>query len=86
MIHPDLVTRLRGTREWAAFQRHMQDAEDRLDRNADITGDDRTIAIEVIARNRAREILHDILQPFREYQAERDLSALAKDKEEDAGL
>jgi hypothetical protein len=86
MIHPDIVRRLRNSREWAAVEAHIRDAIRSLDTVADIEGDDRAIAIEVVARKHAAGKLRAILEPFELFGERTDIGGLVKEKESDAGL
>ena len=87
MIDPQVVARLRKNHDFMALQQHISDAAAELNRPPKTAGrDDRTIAIEVIAREQARDTLMNILAPFVEYRAQPDTSGLAQERAEDAGL
>lgn len=86
MIAPETIQRLRQMREWVAVEEYIEATIDTLDRTSDIKGDDRAIAVEVLARKRAVEKLKEILQPFVDFQGRPDTSSVAQDKAKDAGL
>lgn len=86
MIDPAIVKQLRGMREWAVVAKHIEDTVDSLDTLAGIDGDENLIALEVKARQRARQTLIAILQPFVDFRDAPSSSQRARDRAEDAGL
>lgn len=86
MISREVIQKLRQSREWLTVQKHIVRSIEALDRTADIDGDDRAIAVEVLARKRAVEKLREILEPFVDFKDRPDTAELAKDRAEDAGL
>jgi hypothetical protein len=87
MIDPQVVARLRKNPDFAALQRHISAAAGELDRAPLTAGRDyRAIAIEVIARELARNTLVEILKPFIEYRDPPDTSRAVAERAEDAGL
>lgn len=86
MLDREVIKRLRAHGDWPAFQGHIQALIDSLDRTGDIEGDDRTIAIKVIGRQRAAAALRELLLPFIDVPETEDEDDLMQEKLTDAGL
>ncbi len=87
MIDPEVVARLRKSRDWMAVQDHIEGIVAELDRLPHTKGkDDRTIATETVGREWARDKLAEVLRPFIDYEERPDTLGLAQERAEDAGL
>jgi hypothetical protein len=86
MIDPQIVQRLRTSRDWIVIEEYMRATVASLDTVADIQGDERLIALEVLSRQRALSKLKDILQPFVDFREKPDNLAAAQERAQDAGL
>lgn len=86
MLDPAVIKRLRAHGDWPAFQGYLGALIDALDHTGGIEGDDRTIAIKVIGRQRAAQALRTLLQPFIDAPEAEDHEQVMREKLTDAGL
>lgn len=86
MIDPETVAQLRKQREWIVFENHLNQTIDALDTVDDIKGDAQLMALEVLARQRARNVLRQILAPFGSFRDPPAPNAAFENTREEAGL
>lgn len=87
MIDPKIVAAMKKRPDWAAIERHLFDAVNSLDTITGIKGtDDRAIALETLARQRAIEKLKEILEPFTNFKERGSMENAVTDKRREAGL